>query len=97
MLEILAPVRDRATLVAAIDSGADSVYFGLGELNMRASSKGIKMSELEEVVEYAHQRNVKVYVTLNVIIYENELKRCDEILLKCKKAISMQLFVGILL
>jgi putative protease len=86
MPEILAPVRDRATLVAAINSGADSVYFGLGELNMRASSKGIKVSELEEVVEYAHQRNVKVYVTLNVIIYENELKKCDEILLRCKKA-----------
>jgi U32 family peptidase len=86
MPELLAPVRDRASLVAAIDAGTDSVYFGLGELNMRASSKGIQLNELDEVVKYAHNRNVKVYITLNVVVYEHELKKLDEFLDKCKAA-----------
>ncbi len=86
MPEILAPVRDKASLVAAIEAGADLVYFGLGELNMRASSKGIKINELKETVNYAHSKNVKVYITLNVVVYENELKKLDSFILECKQA-----------
>jgi len=84
--ELLAPVRDKTSLVAAIDAGADSLYFGIGELNMRASSKGITASELNEVVNFAHKKNVKVYITLNVIVYENELKKIERILKSCKEA-----------
>ena len=86
MPELLAPVRDKTSLTIAIDAGANSVYFGLGELNMRASSEGIKTSELSDVVNLAHKKNVKVYITLNVIIYENELKRVDSLLKICKDA-----------
>jgi putative protease len=86
MPELLAPVRDKTSLVSAIDAGTNSVYFGLGELNMRASSQGIKTSELSDIVNFAHSKNVKVYVTLNVIVYENELKRVDLILKNCKEA-----------
>jgi U32 family peptidase len=86
MVELLAPVRDITSFNAAIHSGADSVYFGLGSLNMRASSKGIEVSDLKRIVEIAHDKNKKVYITLNVLIYENELKRLDIILDKCKEA-----------
>ncbi len=83
---LLAPVRDEVSFTAAIEAGADAVYFGIGELNMRLSSKGISLKQLPRFVKKAHQKNVKVYITLNVVIYENELKRLEQILKKIKKA-----------
>lgn len=83
---LLAPVRDEISFTAAIEAGADAVYFGIGEFNMRFSSKGISLTQLPIFVKKAHQKNVKVYITLNVIIYENELKRLELILKKIKKS-----------
>ncbi len=83
---LLAPVRDEISFTAAIKAGADAVYFGIGELNMRLSSRGISLARLPFFVKKAHQKNVLVYITLNVIVYENELKRLEQILKKIKKS-----------
>ena len=84
--ELLAPVRDRVSFTAAVNAGANSVYFGLGRLNMRANSKGIMPEELGEIVEMAHQKGVKVYVTVNSIIYQDELGSLDELLVLLRDA-----------
>jgi putative protease len=86
VIELLAPVRDRVSLAAALDAGADSVYFGLGTLNMRSGSKGIDPAELPEIVCQTHQRGVKVYVTLNTIVYDNEIEIIKSLLNKIKEA-----------
>ncbi|MFZ6014752.1 MAG: peptidase U32 family protein [Patescibacteria group bacterium] len=84
--KILAPVRDEISFTAAVEAGADAVYFGVGELNMRVSSKGIDMEMLPRIVAKAHERGVEVFITLNVIVYEYELERVREILIKLKEA-----------
>lgn len=84
--KLLAPVRDRVSLTTAINAGADQVYFGLGELNMRASSRGVGAGELAEVTEQARSAGVEVFVTLNSIIYEPELERVAELVGACKAA-----------
>jgi putative protease len=86
MVELLAPVRDEVSLTAAIDAGADAVYFGLGKLNMRASSRGFTPEELPDIIARAHSRNVRVYITVNTIIYENELAEVDGLLSRIKSA-----------
>ena len=78
--ELLSPVRDMVSLAAAINAGADAVYFGVGDLNMRINSKGIELDKLKEVVDYAHGSNIKVYITLNSIIYNDELNDLDMLL-----------------
>lgn len=83
---LLAPVRDEVSFTAAIDAGADAVYFGVGELNMRLSSRGINLKQLPRFVKKAHQKNVLVYIALNVIVYENELARVEKILKQIKKS-----------
>ncbi len=84
--KILAPVRDEISFTAAVAAGADAVYFGVGELNMRVSSKGIDMEELPRIVARAHERGVEVFITLNVIVYEHELERMREIIQSLKDA-----------
>ncbi len=84
MVELLSPVRDEVSFRAAVNAGADAVYFGLGTLNMRVNSRGIDIESLPEIVKSAHKDNVKVYITLNAIIYDEEIKLVDELLAKCK-------------
>ncbi len=72
--ELLAPVSTRAMLTAAIDAGADAVYFGLKQLNMRASAHNFELSQLHTIVAYCHQHTVKAYITLNVITFDNEYR-----------------------
>ncbi|MBU2566383.1 U32 family peptidase [Patescibacteria group bacterium] len=84
--KLLAPVRDEISFTAAVNAGADAVYFGVGELNMRISSRGIDMQQLPSIVAKAHEKGVEVFITLNVIVYENELDRLKDILQKIKDA-----------
>lgn len=86
MCELLAPVRDEISFSAAINAGADSIYVGLGTLNMRINSKGIAPEKLSRIVKKAHNANVKVYVVLNTIVYDNELAVVDELLDVIKSA-----------
>jgi len=76
--ELMAPVRDAASFTAAINAGADAVYFGVGHLNMRVSTAGIEAEMLANVVTRAHAEGVKVYVTLNTIVYDGELPTIRE-------------------
>ena len=69
----MAPAGSMEALVAAVDSGADSVYFGLGELNARRGAENINSENLRDAVEYAHSRKAKAYLTLNIDIAPREL------------------------
>lgn len=86
MTELLAPVGNRIMLEAAISAGADAVYLGIQGINMRASAKNFTLKELPDVVARAHKDHVKVYLTVNTIIYDHEIKQIKTILKAAKKA-----------
>jgi len=71
--EILAPVGNLASLQAAVKSGADAVYLG-SMWNARMRSKGFSSDELKKIISYAHSHHCKVYITLNVLMFNNELQ-----------------------
>ena len=73
-LEIMAPAGNFECLEAAIQGGADSVYFGVGRLNMRShSANNFKPEDLREVVRRCSERGVKTYLTLNIVLYPEDL------------------------
>lgn len=74
-MEILSPAGKIESLKSAVYAGADAVYFGLGELNARAKSVDFGKDNLKEWVDFCHFYGVKVYVTLNVNIYDTELEK----------------------
>lgn len=84
--ELLAPAGDWTMLITAINSGADAVYFGVDKLNMRAKAHNFKLDELNEIVKYCHDRNVEAHLTLNSIVYQQEMNELDTILLAAKRA-----------
>ena len=80
-IEIMAPVGSYESLHAAIEAGADSVYFGVAGLNMRAaSSVNFTLDDLAEIVAICRARGVKTYLTVNTIIYDNEIPRLHEVI-----------------
>ena len=82
--EILAPAGDFIALQAAIDAGADAVYFGLGTLNMRArSTVNFKEEDLPEIADRCRGK-VKAYLTLNAIIFESELEEVERLIVYAK-------------
>ena len=81
MVELTAPVGTWASLRAAIDNGADSVYLGVGDLNMRSSSAlNFSIKDLPNLVNICHENGVKIYVTLNTVVFDDELEKIDYIL-----------------
>lgn len=85
--ELLAPAGSFESLIAAITAGADSVYFGLKEFSMRATAKNFFLSDLPKIAELCKKnknRKVNMYLTLNTIIYDNELPKIEEIIKKAK-------------
>jgi len=73
-IEIMAPVGSYESLAAAIQGGADSVYFGVEQLNMRAkSSINFTINDLKEIVRIANENNLKTYLTINTVVYNHEL------------------------
>jgi len=84
--ELLAPVGNQEMLVAAINNGANAVYFGLDKLNMRAKAKNFTLDNLAQVTELCKANSVDTHLTLNSIVYNNELKELDEILPEVKNA-----------
>ena len=72
--EILAPAGGRAQLEAAVICGADAVYFGLPEFNARRSADNFAGEDLKDTVRYCHNAGVKVYITLNTLIADDELE-----------------------
>src|SRR3712207_8562465 len=71
-LELLAPAKNLECGIAAIDCGADAVYIGAPKFGARAAA-GNTLEDIQHLVTYAHQFGVKVYVTLNTILYDTEL------------------------
>ncbi len=73
-VEIMAPVGSYDSLMAALQAGANSVYFGVGTLNMRSrSSQNFSLDDLKKIVSVCQEKEVKTYLTLNSIIYDEEL------------------------
>ena len=73
MIEILSPAGDRLSFIGAINAGANAVYVAGKKFGARSFAQNFEIEELIEMIEYAHLRNVKVYVTLNTIIYDDEV------------------------
>ena len=68
----MAPVGSRESLAAAIQAGADSIYFGIGQLNMRShSANHFTIDDLKEIAATCHEHGMKSYLTVNTIIYNN--------------------------
>ena len=71
--ELLAPAGSMAALIAAVQNGADAVYLGMGDFNARHSAGNFSAGQLADAVRYCHARGVRVHVTLNTMIREDEL------------------------
>ena len=85
-LEITAPVGSWESLMAAIQAGADSVYFGVGKLNMRArSSVNFSLPDLVKIGRICRKHGVKTFLTLNTIIYDGEMKEVKRTINSAKK------------
>lgn len=85
--EIMAPVGSRESLAAAIQAGADSVYFGIGQLNMRShSANHFTIEDLKEIAETCKARGIKTYLTVNTVIYGEDLSVMREIIDAAKQA-----------
>ncbi len=84
--ELMAPAGDIISLRAALDSGADAVYFGIVSMNMRANAKNFAVEDLPEVVSISHSANAKAYLALNTIIFEKEIPLAEKLVEKAAKA-----------
>lgn len=85
--EIMAPVGSRESLSAAIQAGTDSIYFGVGKLNMRShSANHFDISDLKEIASVCRDHGIKSYLTVNTIIYDNDLVDMREILDAAREA-----------
>jgi putative protease len=83
--EILAPAGDFTCLQAALDAGADAVYFGLGTFNMRArSGVNFRTEDLPEIHRRCREKGVKAYLALNAIAFEGELSGIDRLIAEAK-------------
>ncbi len=79
-VEIMAPVGSYESLMAAIQGGANSVYFGIGNLNMRSkSSKNFTLEDLKKISNICKENNIRTYITLNTVIYDHELDNMKQI------------------
>ncbi len=85
--EIMAPVGSRDSLAAAIKAGANSVYFGIGQLNMRShSANHFTINDLQEIAATCQQHGIKTYLTVNTIIYDNDIETMHRIVDAARQA-----------
>lgn len=86
-IEIMAPAGSYESLMAALQGRADSVYFGIEQLNMRAkAANNFTFDDLEKIAEICNSKNVRSYLTLNTIIYDHDLSLMKRIVDKAKAA-----------
>ncbi len=86
-IELMAPAGNFESLQAALDNGADSVYFGVEQLNMRARAYiNFTLDDLGEISKRCEAKNVRTYLTLNTIIYDHDLSIVKTLLKKAKEA-----------
>ncbi|MCR5207873.1 MAG: U32 family peptidase [Eubacterium sp.] len=81
--EILAPCGGIESLEAAVRCGANAVYLGTKELNARRNAHNFDFDELKRAVRYCHERNVKVYVTVNTLVFDSEFDAAYETVVSC--------------
>lgn len=82
----MAPVGSRESLMAAIQGGADSVYFGIGNLNMRSrSSVNFTMDDLAEITSICRENTIKTHLTVNTVVYNHEIEEVKSLLKEAKK------------
>lgn len=86
MIELMSPAGSYESLAAAIKAGANSVYFGVDKLNMRARSANFGLKDLTKVAKRCKQNKVKSYLTLNTVMYDDDLKLVQKICQRAKKA-----------
>lgn len=85
--EIMAPVGSRESLAAAIKAGANSIYFGIGKLNMRShSANHFNTTDLKEIASTCSEKNIKTYLTVNTVIYGEDINTMHEIIDAAKDA-----------
>ena len=85
--EIMAPVGSRESLAAAIQAGANSIYFGIGQLNMRShSANHFDINDLHEIAETCKAHGIKTYLTVNTIIYDEDMEAMHQIVDAAKAA-----------
>lgn len=80
MSELLAPAGSYEALVAAISNGADAIYLGMQQFGARAYASNFDKETFLKAIEYAHLRKVKIYVTMNTIVFENELEQMKKMI-----------------
>ncbi len=84
--ELMAPAGNWTMLTAAVHAGANAIYFGVEILNMRAKAVNFTTEELPKISAYCKERNVKTYLTLNTIVYEEEISEAEDIISACKNS-----------
>ena len=77
-IELLAPAKNKECAFAAINAGADAVYIGADSFGARKKA-GNSLEDLKAIVNYAHKFLVRIYVTINTIIYDNEIKDVEKL------------------
>src|SRR6516162_9768690 len=78
--ELLAPAGDWDCARAAVENGADAIYFGLDKFNARMRAQNFTAADLPKLMEFLHRRGVRGYVTLNTLVFENELAEAEQYL-----------------
>ena len=84
--ELLAPAGDPVSLRAALDAGADAVYFGAGAFNMRKRARNFRPDDIADVVSLCHEYGARAYLAINIIVYETEFTLLDSTLDKAAEA-----------
>lgn len=79
-MELLSPAGSREALTAAVQNGADAVYFGGGSFNARRFADNFEGDGIISAVDYCHERGVRAYITLNTLVFDREL--CDALVLQ---------------
>src|SRR6266850_1954602 len=78
--ELLAPAGDWECAKAAVENGAEAIYFGLDKFNARMRAHNFTEADLPKLMEFLHRRGVKGYVTFNTLVFENELAQAEHYL-----------------
>ena len=94
-VELMAPAGDFESLQAALDNGADSIYFGVEQLNMRArSTVNFSLEDLPTIAQRCTEKDVRSYLTLNTIVYDHDLSMiypwCSRLMLQASLRSSLQ-------
>src|SRR3989304_1283917 len=79
--ELLSPAGDMECFFAAVENGADAVYFGLKDFSARAGAENFSLDDASKAIAYARKRSVKVYIAINTLIKTNELERVVDYLI----------------